>query len=223
MFKPQRINDILNILNDGHDYKLLIELRNINVESINLNIDITKLNSNYINFLGRCYEEGKCIEINLQKAFELFTLAHERGNIRATNNLAICYKTGICTSINLNKAFELYTLSHEDGIIDVTNNLGDCYKNGKGTNRNIIKAIELYIQANNINQIKNINILQNEYNDIINYLKHIKNNEIIDILISKIPNKIIFTHLTNQIQTLHTLKDLGIYNVLSHKIMKFAY
>jgi len=226
MFVPQRINDILNTLNEGYDYKLIDELNNITVDSINLNIDITKLNSNYINFLGYCYENAKGTNINLQKAFELYTLAHERGNIYSTNNLAICYEKGKGTNINLQKAFELFTLAHERGNIRTTNNLAVCYKNGKGTTINLNKAIELYTLAHErgiiILTVNLANCYENGKGTTIN-LKHIKNNNIIKILTNKIPSDIIFSHLTNQIQTLHTLKDLGMYNVLSHKIMKYAY
>ena len=150
-------------------------------------------------------------------------MAHECGNIIATCNLANCYEEGKGTNINLQKAFELYKLAHENVNIIATNNLAICYEEGIGTNRNIIKAIELFILCNEINEIKTIDILENEYTDVLNYLKHIKNNEILKILTNKIPSHIIFNFFNNQIQTLHTLKDLGMYNALSNKIIKYAY
>ena len=259
MFAPARINEILNTLNNSFNRKLIEELNDIQVESIDFNIDFTKLNSNYIYFLGVCYEEGRATTINFNKAFELYKLAHERNNMYATYNLAVCYEHEIGTSINYNKSFELYKLAHQAGHIDSTNNLAvcyctekgtsinyntafelftlvydsgheavrynlaNCYSNGLGTTRNIIKAIDLYIQLNKIEKIKNINILNTEYTQILDYLKHIKNPEIIDILSTKIPSNIIFIYLNSQIQNLHTLKDLGMYNTLSDKIMKYAY
>ena len=182
MFVPERINEILNTLNDGYDYKLIDELHNIKVESIDFNIDITQLNSNYINFLGFCYNGGYGTPINYDKAFELYTLAHEKGNTTATTNLAYCYEHGKGTSINLNTAFELYKLAHEKCNINATANLARCYLQGICVSRNIIKAIDLYIKLNDIDKIKSINILNIEYKHVLDYLKHINNEMKLDYL-----------------------------------------
>lgn len=81
--------------------------------------------------LGICYEQGKGVEKDEQKAFELYVDAVEKGNVfyekiafkilvckvAAIRNLAICYESGKGCEKNPEYAFRLFQKSIELGDI----------------------------------------------------------------------------------------------------------
>jgi hypothetical protein len=100
-----------------------------------------------INSLAICYEDGRGVEKDIFKAFELFTkAASEANHIYAIKNLASCYKYGKGCEKNETKVFELYHQAMLLGNDIAIKQLGKCYEDGTGVNKNINKAIELYIQ-----------------------------------------------------------------------------
>src|SRR5436190_15223147 len=61
--------------------------------------------SNAINSLAKCYENGEGIEKNLEKAFHWFQKAAENGNEKAQYNFARLYYNGEGTEKNLERPF----------------------------------------------------------------------------------------------------------------------
>ncbi|GES87941.1 kinase-like domain-containing protein [Rhizophagus clarus] len=115
------------------------------------------LNSNFL--LGVFNHFGVEVNVDKQKAFELYEKAAKSGNVFGMTSLGYCYENGIGTKIDKQKAFELYqkaaNLEYALGI----NNLGRCYENGIGTKSNKKKAFELYQKAANLKNtdgIKNL-------------------------------------------------------------------
>jgi TPR repeat protein len=57
--------------------------------------------------LGYCYDEGIGTDINKVKAFELYTVAAEKGNNEALYNLSFLYELGEGVNKDEKKAFKL--------------------------------------------------------------------------------------------------------------------
>jgi hypothetical protein len=72
-------------------------------------------------FLARIFDEGYYgVEVNPDKAFELYQKSATQGFYRAQNNLGRCYSQGIGTDKNIEKAKEYYELAthspHTQGV-----------------------------------------------------------------------------------------------------------
>ena len=65
--------------------------------------------------LGCMYREGKGTAVNLEKAFDYFKLAAERGNMVGQCNLAASYEFGRGTEKNLEEAIKWYKKSAKQG------------------------------------------------------------------------------------------------------------
>ncbi|RGB26724.1 kinase-like domain-containing protein [Rhizophagus diaphanus] len=107
-------------------------------------------NSNSVFLLGVFNHVGIEINVDEQKAFELYQKAANAGNSSGIISLGYCYHYGIGTSIDNLKAFELYqeaaSLGNSRGIY----NLGVCYNNGIGTIVNNNKAFKLFQESANL-------------------------------------------------------------------------
>ncbi|TPU86197.1 tetratricopeptide repeat protein, partial [Acinetobacter baumannii] len=57
------------------------------------------------NNLAALYAQGKGVELNNKKAFELYSKAAEQGNEKAQNNLGAIYALGIGVNQDYKKAF----------------------------------------------------------------------------------------------------------------------
>jgi TPR repeat protein len=112
--------------------------------------------SNSIFLLGLFNHCGIEINVDKQKAFELYEKAANLGNAFATDNLGNCYEDGIGTYVNRKKAFELYKKSANMGNVSGINNLGNCYNIGVGTDVDDAKAFELYQLAANLGNVTGI-------------------------------------------------------------------
>ncbi|EXX57405.1 uncharacterized protein OCT59_023999 [Rhizophagus irregularis] len=119
--------------------------------------------SDSVFLLGVFNHFGIEINVDKQKAFELYQNAANLGNVYGMIGLGYCYDEGIGTDINEPKAFELYqevaNLGNSRGIY----NLGSCYECGIGTNVNEQKAFELYQEAANLGNMLAINNLGSCY------------------------------------------------------------
>lgn len=143
MFLPARINEILDTLGDSYDFKLLSELYKIPVKYIDLNVDLSTKNSNYINYLGKCYIEGGYVKTNFNKAFELFLKAHNLNNISGTCSVGYCYLTGEGVAVDYKQGFTFANTAHNAGNVMATNNLAFCYEHGLGVDKDVNKAFNL--------------------------------------------------------------------------------
>ncbi|UZO01302.1 uncharacterized protein OCT59_012403 [Rhizophagus irregularis] len=92
--------------------------------------------------LGYYYNEGIGTEINKSKAFELYSIAAEKG-IKAQYNLAILYQYGEGINKDEKKAFELIENLAAENDLDAQLQLGYYYYEGIGTEINKSKAFEL--------------------------------------------------------------------------------
>lgn len=77
--------------------------------------------------LGICYEEGKGIPKNIDKAIEWYTKAAEKGLALAQYQLGHCFRFGQGVKINRAKAREWYTKAAEQGNEMAQVELGDFY------------------------------------------------------------------------------------------------
>ncbi|CAB4438351.1 unnamed protein product [Rhizophagus irregularis] len=122
-------------------------------------------NSNSVFLLGIFNHFGIGVNVDQQKAFELyqnvansgnrFELYQEAanlGNSRGIYNLGYCYSNGIGTNIDKQKAFELYQKAANLGELSGICALGYCYVKGIGTNIDKQKAFELYQKAANLGE-----------------------------------------------------------------------
>jgi TPR repeat protein len=103
-----------------------------------------------INSLGYCYYCEIGTNIDIYKAFELYQMAANLGNLRAQCNLALMYRDGEGVEVDYNKVFELSKKSADGEYSGGMNMLGYCYSIGIGTSVNEQKAFELYQKAAHI-------------------------------------------------------------------------
>lgn len=68
-----------------------------------------------MNNLGWCYEHGKGVTKDLQKAFELYRKSAELGNRYAMANLAECYDNGNGVTTDKNEAYKWYAKAVNNG------------------------------------------------------------------------------------------------------------
>ena len=83
------------------------------------------------------YEAGE-----YEQAVALYKQAHDKGNIRATNNLAVCYAEGKGVEKSLTMAFKLYEKAAKKDYVDAQVALGEMYKNGYGCKQDYKTAIK---------------------------------------------------------------------------------
>ncbi|GBC06370.1 hypothetical protein RclHR1_00680014 [Rhizophagus clarus] len=122
-------------------------------------------NSNSIYLLGYFNCHGINLNINKQKAFELFEKAAKSENNAAQFVLACMYIDGAVSGQNYNKAFEISEKLAEKGYSCGINLLAYCYVNGIGTNINMQKGVELYQITANIGNCLALYNLAYMYND----------------------------------------------------------
>ncbi|GET58533.1 kinase-like domain-containing protein [Rhizophagus irregularis DAOM 181602=DAOM 197198] len=113
-------------------------------------------NLNSVFLLGIFNHFGIKVNVDQQKAFELYQNVANSGNVFGITSLGYCYNYGIGTSVNNKKAFELYQEAANLGNSRGIYNLGYCYSNGIGTNIDKQKAFELYQKAANLGELSGI-------------------------------------------------------------------
>ena len=99
------------------------------------------------NYLGICYEDGKGVEQNQEKAFYWYEQAAKQGYDWGQINLANCYDDGDGVEKDEEKAVYWYEQAAKQGNAYAQNRLGICYSNGKGVDQNKEKAFYWYKQA----------------------------------------------------------------------------
>jgi TPR repeat protein len=115
--------------------------------------------SNSAFLLGVFNHFGIEVNVDEQKAFELYQNAAKSGNVNGMCSLGYCYENGIQTSVDRQKTFELYQKAANLGNARGINNLGGCYREGIGTKIDKQKAFELYQKAANLGNALAINNL----------------------------------------------------------------
>ena len=121
------------------------------LENANLDSIFEKVNqgdSEAINELAYRYFYGEGIEKNQEKAFELWTDASLRGNIKATYNAALCFLYGEGTYKDEKQAFNMLNkLANEKNHTKSTIYLGEIYHFGLGVDVDYEKAMFYYKKA----------------------------------------------------------------------------
>ncbi len=74
-------------------------------------------------FLGKRYMEGKDVQQNVKKGFDMLMKAAEKGNIVAMDALGSCYATGNGVDRNFNKAREWFERAKKRGYQPAQSNL----------------------------------------------------------------------------------------------------
>ncbi|MFD2165411.1 tetratricopeptide repeat protein [Thalassotalea euphylliae] len=97
------------------------------------------------------HKNGWGMRKNLNKAYELFTLAAEQNYPDALFELSVMYSDGEPIKKDLKKAFELTKRAAEEGLASAQFNLGVMYANGTGTYKDNTKAFRSYEKAANQN------------------------------------------------------------------------
>ncbi|EXX64221.1 Cdc15p [Rhizophagus irregularis DAOM 197198w] len=116
-------------------------------------------NSNSVFILGVFYHFGIEINVNRQKAFELYQNAVKSGNVFGITSLGYCHEEGIGTGVDKQKAFELYQKAANLGNPRGIRNLGYCYEFGIGASIDELMAFELYQKSTNLGNTLGINNL----------------------------------------------------------------
>ena len=96
---------------------------------------------------GMDYYEGKKVEQDQQKAFELFVKAAELGNMQALYNAGLMYNNGQGVEKDDAKAAECYQKAADAGHLDAQNRLAYSYLNGFGVEQDDDKAYFWYKKA----------------------------------------------------------------------------
>lgn len=86
-------------------------------------------------FLGRMYQNGEGISVNLAEAARCTQSAAEAGVPGAQYNLGVMYADGIGVSQDVTKALRWYRLAAQWGIVDAQANLSHCFHEGLGVDR----------------------------------------------------------------------------------------
>lgn len=94
--------------------------------------------------LGRCYQYGHGVQVDLLEAIRLYREAAEQGNAEAQNELGLCYRKGIGVQIDYIEALKWFKKSAIQGYTYAYTNLGVCYKDGLGVTKDIDEALKWY-------------------------------------------------------------------------------
>lgn len=97
--------------------------------------------------IGVCYQYGMDVEVNLQIAFRLYSLAAEQEFAPSLNNLGYFYEHGITVPKDQRRAFELYSKAAEHGFCMAKFSLGVCFQRGIGVDVDLKQAFDLYTVA----------------------------------------------------------------------------
>ena len=90
--------------------------------------------------LGVCYASGEGVEINMQKAIELWLKSAEQGYAAAQYNLGMRYLRGRGVEQDMPKAVSWFRKAADQGVVDAQFNLGACYYMGHGVKQDYKKS-----------------------------------------------------------------------------------
>ena len=97
--------------------------------------------------IGRCYQFGKGVAIDMPQAVCWYTKAAESGNALAQNNLGHCLQVGLGVSKDIVSAVSWFRKAAEQGEISAQNNLGACYFRGEGVEQDYRQAAYWFKKA----------------------------------------------------------------------------
>lgn len=97
--------------------------------------------------MGLIYQNGYGVRKDLNKAFELFSLAAAQRYPDAYFSLALMYSSGEGVEQDLKKAFSFTEKAANKDLASAQFNLGVMYYNGEGVNRDYLRASRWYQQA----------------------------------------------------------------------------
>lgn len=98
--------------------------------------------------LGTFYYTGRGVEQDYGKAYALYKIAADAGELRAICNCGYCFYYGRHQAVDYAEAFRFFSLGallHNDA--NCLYKLGDMYLNGYGTEKNETYAYDLYERA----------------------------------------------------------------------------
>ena len=97
--------------------------------------------------LGFFYVKGEVVKQDLEKGFELLTLAANQNHVDATYHLGLCYLNGQGTPQDLQKAIKLVRLAADKNSNDALYILGRCNLNGLGVKKDLTVGLRLINMA----------------------------------------------------------------------------
>ena len=100
-------------------------------------------------YLGMYYECGFAgLEVNIEKAFDLYLKSAEQGCADAMVNLGDLYISGnLLSGTNYEKAIEWYEKARELGLPDALVAIGELYRDGQGYEKDLQKAYDCFSEA----------------------------------------------------------------------------
>ena len=97
--------------------------------------------------LGRCYEAGEGVPIDIAEAVRRYRLAADAGWADAQDMLGWCYKDGTGVEADAAEAVRWFRMAADSGDANALVDLGQCYEEGTGVAADLSQAIELYRRA----------------------------------------------------------------------------
>ena len=94
--------------------------------------------------LGVCYEMGRGVEKNNEKAFEWYKKSADNGNEIAKYNVGQCYYFGRGVEKNIEEGVKWFEKSADCGYKDACLRIAQCYESGDGVEKNYEKAVTYY-------------------------------------------------------------------------------
>lgn len=98
--------------------------------------------------LGCCYAEGIEVNLDMDRALELWEQAAEAGNADAAMKLGECYMYGFgVLRFDLEKSFKWYEIAYELGATEAAYSLGLFYRSGSVVEKDEEKALKYWREA----------------------------------------------------------------------------
>ncbi len=97
-----------------------------------------------VNMLGRCYERGWGVPIDLAKAAACYRDAAAQGHDWAQFNLACLMMEGLGTARDPNAAFQLFNKAAQQNLVKSFHMVGQCHEHGIGCVRDFAEATRWY-------------------------------------------------------------------------------
>ncbi|RGB42326.1 kinase-like domain-containing protein [Rhizophagus diaphanus] len=141
--REQKSNDEVakNIIDNSLYREMSQIIENFNKMSIEEIEPAIQKDSDSTFLLGAFNHFGIEVNVEKQKAFELYQNAANFGNVFGITSLGYCYDEGIGISVDKQKAFELYQEAANLGNPRGMFNLGICYQYGTGINIDLQKDL----------------------------------------------------------------------------------
>lgn len=107
--------------------------------------------TDYLVILGDMYSFGIGKSTDYERAFSLYCLAAEKGNLEAQCNLGYAYLAGQGVEADISMTVHWWLRSAEAGYPHACHDLGECYMNGTGVERDPARAIFWFQKASELN------------------------------------------------------------------------